>query len=128
MTQEPDRVIEESQLRKILLKAYQLKCDELAHQRQVTEDAEVRLMAMNARLAAQSGYAENEEQADLQAALIAQYDAIVAAVPQWDVIGPSANDSPASEAFRDGWLIGWKAHLILTLDAIAKHDPRKGAE
>ena len=112
MTQEPDRVIEESQLRKILLKAYQLKCDELAHQRQVTEDAEVRLMAMNARLAAQSGYAENEAQADLQAAIIAQYDAIVAAVQQVDTTVPLDVHEMRDEI----------------LSIITQHNPRKGAE
>jgi len=65
-----------------------------------------------AALAAQSGYAENEAQADLQAALIAQYDAIKAAVMNAPLV------------------IRLDTHAMYTtiLDAIAKHDPRKVAE
>ena len=63
-------------------------------------------------------------------ALIAQYDAIVAAVPEWNAVVPLTSHAPDAlrKAYADGWRDGWNAHRISTLNCIAKHDPRKGAE
>ena len=68
--------------------------------------------------------------AEMQAALIAQYDAMVAAVPEWNAVVPLTSHAPDAlrKAYADGWRDGWNAHRISTLNCIAQHDPRKGAE